>query len=245
VIQATIVNIISTIWYSRNQSRFHNKKTHWQLAVNNIISAVTLSGNYTTKPSNSSVKDLIMLKKFNVNVHPTKPLSIKEVIWTPPLVGWIKCNTDGSSNTTASSCGGIFRDSNSNFISCFAENIGGGSAYHAELSAIMRAVEIANQRRWSNLWIESDSSLVVMAFKNSSMIPCCLRNRWINCRNMLYRMNFLVTHVYREGNRCADKLASKGLEVQGVTVWLQIPEFLNCLFTHDRLGMPNFRVSNV
>ena len=168
-----------------------------------------------------------------------------EVIWSPPLAGWIKCNTDGSSNTIASSCGGIFRDSNANFISCFAENIGGGSAFHAELPAIMRAVEIANQRRWTNLWIESDSSLAVMAFNNSSMIPCCLRNRWINCRNMLYHMNFLITHIYREENRCADKLASKGLEIQGVTIWLQMLEFLNCLFVHDSLGLPSFRVSNV
>jgi len=72
----------------------------------------------------------------------------------------------------------------------------------------MRATEIAFQRNWKNVWIESDSSLVVMAFNNDSMIPCNLRNRWLNCKDFLYHMNFVVTHIYREGNRYADNLAS-------------------------------------
>jgi len=42
VIQASIVNIISTIWYFRNQSRFQNKKPHRKLAIKNIIYAVSL-----------------------------------------------------------------------------------------------------------------------------------------------------------------------------------------------------------
>lgn len=146
-------------------------------------------------------------------------MNIREIIWSPPFTRWIKCNTDGVATSITSSCGGIFRDNNANFISCFAENLGGCSAYHAELLAIMRATEIACQRRWSNIWIESDSSLVVMAFQNDSMIPCSIRNRWKNCVQLLYQMNFAVTHIYREGNRCADLLASKGLDDQGVRIW--------------------------
>lgn len=171
-------------------------------------------------------------------------MNIKEIIWSPPYTGWIKCNTDGAATSITSSCGGIFRDSNANFLTCFTENLGGCSAYHAELSAIMRATEIAFHRSCSNLWIESDSSLVVMAFKNDSMIPCNIRNRWKNCVRMLYQMNFLITHIYREGNRCADLVASKGLEVQGVKIWLDLPEFLSSFVIHDRLGMPNFRISH-
>jgi len=155
-----------------------------------------------------------------------------------------KCNIDGSFTAASSACGRMFRDDNANFLCCFAENLGGGTVYHVELSTIMRAVGIAFQRRWKNLWIETDYALVVMAFNNLSMIPCFLRNRWLNCTNLLCGMNFVVTHIYREGNRCADMLASKGLEIQGVAVWLDLPEFLNTLLIHDRLGLPNFRVSN-
>jgi len=145
VIQATIVNIFSALWYYRNQIRFHDSKRNWKSAVNNIISAVNLSGNNTSKVSNSSVKDFITLKKFDVNIHSPKPVSIKEVFWSPPYFDWIKCNTDGAASSTTSACGGIFRDSSSNFLSCFAENLGGCSAYLAELSAVMKATKIASQ----------------------------------------------------------------------------------------------------
>jgi len=85
-----------------------------------------------------------MLKKFNITVRPPKPPDIKEVFWTPPLGYWIKCNTDGASTTASSSCGGIFKDCNYVFLLCFAENLGGGTAFHAELSAVMRAIELAH-----------------------------------------------------------------------------------------------------
>jgi len=104
------------------------------------------------------------------------------LIWQPPIVNCIKCNADGASNNIASSCGGIFRNHEAIFLACFAENLGGGTAFHAEMSAVMRAVELANQRGWRNLWIETDSSLVIMAFKSIiALVPCNLRNRWINC----------------------------------------------------------------
>jgi hypothetical protein len=188
---------------------------------------------------------LVTLKKFNVVIYPPKPVCVKEVIWPPPSPGWIKCNTDGAANSTTSAAGGIFRDSLANFLSCFTENMGGGSAFHSELSVILRETEIAFQRGWKNMWIETDSSLAVMAFKNDSAIPCDPRNRWKNCKCLLYCMNFMITHVYRDGNKCADKLASIGLDLHGFTVWLCMPNFLSSLLLHDKQGMPNFRVSHV
>jgi hypothetical protein len=35
----------------------------------------------------------------------------------------------------------------------------------------MRAIEIAADKNWSNLWLETDSTLVVMAFKSSALVP--------------------------------------------------------------------------
>ncbi|MCH84036.1 ribonuclease H protein, partial [Trifolium medium] len=65
------------------------------------------------------------------------------------------------------------------------------SSLFAELCGVLRAIEIAAQRNWLNLWIETDSSLVVLAFKNSSLIPWSLRNRWPNCQVKLRSMNFM------------------------------------------------------
>jgi len=103
---------------------------------------------------------------------------------------------------------------------------------------------VADQHNWNYLWLETDSALVVNAFKNNSSIPWQLRNRWNNCLIISRRMNFLVTHVYREGNRCADALANFGLNVNHLTIWLEIPSFIRSHYAQDRLGMPNFRFVN-
>lgn len=53
-----------------------------------------------------------------------------------------------------------------------------------------------------------------------------------------------MSHIFREGNYCADKLASIGLTIQALTIWMEIPSFLDNLYVHDRLGLPNFRLVN-
>jgi ribonuclease HI len=78
-----------------------------------------------------------------------------------------------------SSCGGIFRNNDADFLCCFAENIGPTSAYFAELVSALRAIEIAHSKNSSNLWLETDSSLVVLVFKSNSLVPWKLRNRML------------------------------------------------------------------
>jgi ribonuclease HI len=65
-----------------------------------------------------------------------------------------------------SSCGGIFRDHEANFIYAFAEPLGTSTSYVAELCGAMRAIEIAFHHNWQYLWLESYSTFIVAAFKN-------------------------------------------------------------------------------
>jgi hypothetical protein len=41
-------------------------------------------------------------------------------------------------------------------LGCFAEKLDYVSAFFAELGAVLRAIEIAVYKNWSNLWIETD-----------------------------------------------------------------------------------------
>jgi hypothetical protein len=52
--------------------------------------------------------------------------------------------------------------------------------------------------KWKNLWLETDSMLVVSTFKFSKTIPWQLKNRWDNCILLLNSMNFFVIHIFRE-----------------------------------------------
>jgi ribonuclease HI len=245
VIKATIVNIINMIWLARNNMRFNNKKTTWHSAIALICSNVALSGNKTKLLASRSIRDFSIIKYFNINIHPPKAPQIKEVIWCPPSSGWIKCNTDGAASSVTSSCGGIFRNFLADMVCCFAQNTGQGSAFHAELCGAMSAIEIAHSFHWRQLWIETDSSLVVKAFKNDAIIPWKLRNRWSNCNSLLINMKVIVSHVFREGNSCADSLARIGLDLENLTIWFKLPSVVRDSFLRNKLGLPSYRLTNL
>jgi hypothetical protein len=93
----------------------------------------------------------------------------------------VKANTDGSVVHLHASCGGIVRDFTGTFLGCFASNVGRWSVFEAEIMELILAIEFATCNHWNRLWLECDSSSVVHAFKNPSIIPIHLRNRWHNC----------------------------------------------------------------
>jgi ribonuclease HI len=230
VIQASIINIISAIWFRRNQARFQDKHIHWKIIINNIISSVHLSGCHTSKTSSPDMTEFRILKHFRINIHPPNAPQIKEVIWSPPIFNWIKVNTDGAAtkNPNKASAGGIFRDKDGLCIGCFAQNLGNVNAFHAELMAAIIAMEIAQSRNFNFLWLETDSQLVYLALKSSSIIPWPIRNRWQNCLNYVNSKGFIFSHVYREGNACADGMANLGLALplNFLTWYSFIPEVI-------------------
>jgi hypothetical protein len=83
-ITAAIINLLNTIWYARNQSRFRDNKISWMNAISLISSSTTMTGNNTKKVSSNSIRDFSFLKFFNITIHNPKVPCLKEVIWIPP-----------------------------------------------------------------------------------------------------------------------------------------------------------------
>lgn len=243
VVLSAIIHCFNVIWYCRNQRRFNDRVIHHRSAINLIISGASLTGNVTNLAAKSCIKEFVILKHFDVKINPPKPHLIKEVLWTPPFFNWVKCNTDGAASGAHgnAACGGIFRDANADFLGAFAVHLGKGSALNAELIGAMVAIEVAHLNNWHNLWLETDSKLVYLAFKSSKIVPWSLRNRWDNCLHLLSMFRFNVTHIYREGNQCADKLANIGLSLSSHFWFPTIPSQIQADYVKDRLGLPNFR----
>src|SRR4051812_12795385 len=83
----------------------------------------------------------------------------------------------------------------------------------------LESSSIAKQKNWVNLWLETDSKLVVLAFIKPHIVPWALRKRWENALHHARSINFLVIHIFREGNHCADRFSNIGLHVQDFTWW--------------------------
>jgi len=108
----------------------------------------------------------------------------------------------------------------------------------------MHAIEIAHNNGWLHLWLETDSLLVLPAFKSVSIVPWRLRNRWDNCMTLAGNINLIVTHIFREGNCCAAKLVNIGLTTNAF-IWMNdIPIQVRVYFTRNRLRLPYFRFVN-
>lgn len=75
-----MINIINSIWYARNQVRFKNQRIHWKSYISTVLANTTFIGNHTYAVASSVMYGFIILKKFNVNVHPPKAPQIIEVM---------------------------------------------------------------------------------------------------------------------------------------------------------------------
>ncbi|KEH22270.1 hypothetical protein MTR_7g035440 [Medicago truncatula] len=65
-------------------------------------------------------------------------------------------------------------------LGALAQNLNTNSAFNAEIFGAITAIDIAIEKNWTNLWLETDSKLVTLAFKNKEMVPWSLGNRWLN-----------------------------------------------------------------
>jgi hypothetical protein len=121
----------------------------------------------------------------------------------------------------------------------FASNLEHVTVYEAELTGLMFAMEYAATHNWSRLWLESDSSSAVQAFKNHSTIPLSLQNRWNNCMHL--GLMVICSLIYREGNCCVDALPALGHDMTKTTWFHIMPASLSVDFARDIHGLPNFR----
>lgn len=237
VFAAALVHTVHTILLARNAIRFSSLKTTLHNTFAKISTLVTMSGVIST--GNCVIGDVDLLHSLLIPPSHRRVRDIVSVIWKPPTITWVKANTDGSVIGINSSCGGIFRDFTGAYLGGFSSNLGEGTVFEAELTGLMLAMEYAARHNWSRLWLESDSSGAVHAFKNHSAIPMRFRNRWHNC--MQLGLFVICSHIYREGNGCADAMASLGHELTDTTWFHIMPVSLSIDFSRDRNGLPNFR----
>ncbi|XP_057811447.1 uncharacterized protein LOC131025669 [Salvia miltiorrhiza] len=131
--------------------------------------------------TNSSWNDYIVSRNLGVPNKVAPPPHMVEVHWWPPVRHWIKVNTDGSAMGSPGiiAAGGVFRDNWAVVRGCFHIKGGVGFAFEAELLAIITAINIAHNRNWFHLWIESDSTYVVKLLESRTLeVPWSFIASW-------------------------------------------------------------------
>lgn len=158
-----------------------------------------------------------------------------------PSNGWIKCNTNGAFAYDSTVVGSdvIFRNHLGNFVLTYAERFNCVSPLHAEFGVVIKAMEIAINRGWTKLWLETDSLLMTKALSNCSLVPWMFRSRWISCIHPSH-FNLVITHIYKEGNTCADFLANFALDTNALAFFDSILLGIQNDFVKNMLKLPFF-----
>ena len=136
-----------------------------------------------------------------------------QVKWIKPGQGWTKLNTDGAvfGDPRKAGGGGLLHNSKGDWIASFTRKLGSMSSIMAELWALKEGLSLARQLNLANLNIEIDIVVLIHFLTNPGTINLMLKPLLNDCRNLIEPFpNCSVTHIYREANRCADKLAKMG-----------------------------------
>ncbi|KAL6206588.1 hypothetical protein ACLB2K_023836 [Fragaria x ananassa] len=235
--------VLMAIWKSRNKLRFENKKPSLMRVFRSIKAWLQFLAPYAPGDC-SGILDAQLLVKMGVTPTSRAQKRIRLVLWHPPLSPWIKLNTDGlaKGNPGLAACGGVFRDYQGHFIGGFTTPIGHHNAFFSELLAVIIGIELAFQLGWQHVWLECDSTSVVECFSKSSFVPPWqLRTLWYNCVARTRSMSFFCSHVLREGNTVADKLANLGMSSSSWIWHASPPAEIIPFLRMDFLGFPYIR----
>lgn len=127
------------------------------------------------------------------------------------------------------------------FLGAFASFLGVSNSLIAELSGVISAIEFAYDKSWHNIWLETDSTTLVKTFNPPFKVFWKIRNRWINCINLVSNWNFVVSNIFREGNTCADSLTNIWLTITNSTHFTSIPLILRADFVKNMLNLSLFK----
>ena len=109
-----------------------------------------------------------------------------------------------------------------------------------ECRALRDGLLLASQLGIAQLVVELDARVVIDLFVSNNSSKKHYSPLLNDCKSLLTRfLQIRVNHVYREGNRCADKLAKEGcsLEVDFVVLDRPSPSDLCNILYSDAVGM--------
>ena len=144
--------IIDKIWKSRNHLIFQGGLADVNKAMSNV-----------------RIKFLEASKVFSSSIHPSLEPPI--LIWSPPPQGWIKINVDAAMSNSKSTLAVVARNHLGIAISLWGREHHLCSPAQAEAEAILWAVQIAIQERWSMIIVEGDAKLCLDPLAQPNLTP--------------------------------------------------------------------------
>ncbi|KAF9601180.1 hypothetical protein IFM89_017128 [Coptis chinensis] len=221
--EAAVVGGMVALWFHRNKVHFEDESNNFTFCTKYVKQQV----NCVIHTSKGTAHDHFVRLAWGVELKLRKAPQIKECKWLLPEIDQVKVNVDGSSmgNPRPTRWGATYRDHNGEFLLVSCKGLGVKTNYAAKCYAILENEEVAIEKGWLNLWLESDSAAAIEAF-STGKIPWPLSKTWGWCKSKLQRC--MLSHTWREANFAADIAAKRGssLDKDEVSVYVGILPWL-------------------
>ena len=182
------------IWKQRNQVVFNSK---------------SVNPNLSKSISSQALEFFLCASKPSLN----RPMIIKQVKWERLERGWLKLNTDGSWNATLGKAagGGLIRDDMGNWVIGFSRQLGNVNTFAAEIWVLQDGLMLIHQMKLPAIIIELDAKALVDALKNPRYGNSVISPLFDDWKVLISQIPHVrINHVFREANKCADRLANSG-----------------------------------
>ncbi|XP_057775250.1 uncharacterized protein LOC130994229 [Salvia miltiorrhiza] len=208
-----VISLIWALWTARNKCHFDDKTfIHQEILVFLKATFIEVDNSFPKMGHmDNKWKDYLVIWQMGVRPRVRPPPEMTSVYWSPPAYLWLKANSDGSAMEAPGRiyAGGVFRDWRGFVRGCFHVEGGLGFAFEAELLRVISAIQLAHRWGWNKLWFEADSSYVVHILSTkSTRVPWRFKAIWNQALLLLERIDYRISHIFREGNVPADIMAS-------------------------------------
>ncbi|KAL6207455.1 hypothetical protein ACLB2K_018413 [Fragaria x ananassa] len=137
-------SILWFVWHARNKTRFNGKSFSVASICHLILGHIRAANRLENGLMHNSVQDLRIIKSFGAECQLRRAPRFIEVVWHPPVIGWVKINSDGAWKH-AEGVGGfdaVFRDFKGHVLGAFSSNIDIPSSVAAEVMIIIVSIEL-------------------------------------------------------------------------------------------------------
>ncbi|KAK6146624.1 hypothetical protein DH2020_020493 [Rehmannia glutinosa] len=116
----------------------------------------------------------------------------------------------------------------------------------AEVAALHQALRLLPPWHISKLWIGSDSSILCTTINKKLPGHWSIKDLLVDIQNSLSLCAYQISHVYKEGNKVADKLVDIGLHTENSIEYnnTSIPIAVKKIARLDQINLPSFRLEN-
>ncbi|KAL6177056.1 hypothetical protein ACLB2K_053688 [Fragaria x ananassa] len=166
-------SILWFVWHARNKTRFDGKSFSVASTCRLILGHIRAASQLANGPMHNSVQDFRIIKSFGAECRLGRAPRVIEVLWHPPVIGWVKINSDGAWKHAESvgGFGAIFYDFKGHVLGAFSSNIDIPSLAAAKVMSVIVAIELAWVHDLKHIWLEVDSSLVLDYLRSPLLVP--------------------------------------------------------------------------